>query len=104
MQANKQKWDFSKIQQPDQPAAMRVTFIDIGTHETINEMLIRIPEGGRCDYFPSDRMFYIFDSEGEVFREVHAPENLAVDISFIEKEYLDILDHSNLESYQANYN
>jgi hypothetical protein len=62
-----------------------------------NEMFIRIPEGGRCEYSYAERTFYIYDSEGTMFRNVHAPEETAVDISYIGKDYLNIMDLSNFD-------
>lgn len=96
-QVKKLHWDFKKLSKNNRVAALRVRFMD--THNIINsnEMFIRIPEGGRCEYSPTERTFYIYDSDGYMFRNVHAPEESAIDISYIGREYLSIMDLSNSE-------
>lgn len=101
---NETKWNFEKGSADTEIAAIRVRFVDAREPEMANEMFIVIPKGGRCEYSPSDRMFYIFDADNEVFRHVHAPEEAAVDISYISKEYMDALDGANLGSYRYNVN
>ena len=95
-QKNKLHWNFNKIpSNKNKVAALRVRFMDIHNINNSNEMFIRIPEGGRCEYFPAERTFYIYDSDDYMFRNIHAPEETAVDISYIGKEYLSIMDLPN---------
>lgn len=96
-QANKLHWDFNNPPNNNRVAALRVCFMDVKDMINSNEMFIRIPEGGRCEYSPTERTFYVYDSDGYMFRNVHAPEKTAVDISYIEREYLSIMDLSNFE-------
>jgi len=101
---NDTQWDFETTPQIDKIAAIRVRFMDMNDLEARNEMFIMIPLGGRCEYSPDNRMFYIYDEHDNVFRNVHAPEQSAVDISYITKEYLDILDDVNPRAYSENLN
>lgn len=95
---NKLSWNFTKKPLEDQRiVALRVRFIDIQDPTSGNEMFIRIPEGGRCEYSPLKRMFHLYDSEGDMIRNVHAPEETTIDISYIDKEYLELLDSTNPE-------
>ena len=101
---NDTKWDFETIPEIDKIAAIRIRFLDVDNPEIRNEMFIMIPLGGRCEYSPDNRMFYIYDEHDNVFRNVHAPENSAIDISYITKDYLDILDGINPRAYSENLN
>jgi hypothetical protein len=90
-------WDFNNPTNNNRVAALRVRFMDTHNISHSNEMFIRIPEGGRCEYSSTERTFYVYDSDGYMFRNVHAPEKSAIDISYIGKEYLSIMDLSNSE-------
>jgi hypothetical protein len=90
--------------QKDIIVAIRVHFVDAYHVQESSEMIIRIPDGGRCEYSPEDRMFSIYDADNNMFRNVHAPGETTVDISYIEKEYLNLLDQANKESYRQHLN
>ena len=62
-------------------------------------MFIKIPDGGRCEYSPLERIFYVFDSDDNIFRNIQAPQNSAIDISYIEKGYLDLLELTSPELF-----
>lgn len=97
---NKLDWDFTKkIPEEDKIAALRVRFMNVHNPLANNEMYIKIPNGGRCEYFPLERVFYIYDSDGDLFRNIQAPEDSTIDISYIEKEYLEILESTNPEFF-----
>jgi hypothetical protein len=97
-QVNKLSWDFTKkIPKDERIAALRIRFMNILDLEASNEMYIRIPNGGRCEYSPLERMFHLYDSDGDMIRNVQAPEDTAVDISYIDVEYLELLDSTNPE-------
>jgi len=104
MNKNKLKWDFKKNPIVSGIVAIRVSFVDLSYPDGENIVILRIPEGGQCEYVPNDRMFQIYDANGEIFRKLHAPPAAAVDISYIEKEYLEMLDHANKESYREHLN
>jgi hypothetical protein len=98
---NKLSWNFTKKPPKDERiAALRVRFIYTHDPTSSNEMVIRIPEGGRCEYFPSERMFQLYDSEGNMIRNVQAPEEFTVDISYIGQDYLKLLDSANPDFQQ----
>ncbi len=101
MQANKKlKWDFqNKKSEANKIVALRVRFMNIHNPLANNEMFIKIPDGGRCEYSPLERTFYVFDSDDDMFRNVQAPEDSAIDISYVGKDYLDFLDLTNPESF-----
>lgn len=98
---NKLSWDFTKkIPKDEKIAALRIRFMNMIDPTASNEMYIRIPQGGRCEYHPLERMFHLYDSEGDVIRNVQAPEETAVDISYIHQEYLEMLDSTNPDFQQ----
>jgi len=78
--------------------------MDIHNLSNSNEMFIRIPKGGRCEYSIENRIFYIYDSNGIMFRNVQAPEEAAIDISYIDQDYLNIIDQTRLEYPQDQLN
>ena len=93
---NKLNWNFTKkIPKEERIAALRIRFMNTIDPAASNEMYIRIPDGGRCEYYPLERMFHLYDSEGDMIRNVQAPEETAVDISYIHQEYLELLDSTN---------
>jgi hypothetical protein len=104
MPKNKLKWDFEKQIILDSIVAIRVRFIDLNHPDEENLVILRIPEGGKCEYIPKDRIFQIYGQDGEIFRKLHAPDGAAIDISYIEKEYLNMLDQANSESYKDDLN
>lgn len=100
----KLKWNFTKkIPQNNKIAALRVRFMNALNPAMSNEMYIRIPEGGRCEYSSQDRTFYIYGADDVIFRNVHAPEDSAIDISYIAKDHLDILDLTNPEYFDQKF-
>jgi hypothetical protein len=98
-QVNKLNWDFTKkIPKDERIAALRIRFIYTHDPTSGNEMFIRIPKGGRCEYLALERMFNLHDSEGDMIRNVQAPEEFTVDISYIDQDYLELLDSTNPQS------
>jgi hypothetical protein len=97
----KLSWDFTKKPLKNENiAALRVRFVNALDPDISNEMYIRIPEGGRCDYFPLERMFNLYDSDGEIIKNIQAPVETAIEISYVGKQYLEILKSTSLELRQ----